>query len=147
MKIFYSPASPYVRKCLVVAEELNLRDKIELLDCAAHPIESDQNIIKFNPLGQIPTFFTDDGKVLFDSFVICAYLNELAGGELLGDKENYWQTLKNHSIVDGRMNAALILRYETGAVFVKQVVRFLMQLIRHFSLTRYSPSMGLARPL
>ena len=33
------------------------------------------------------------------------------------------------------------------AVFVKQVVRFLMQLIRHFSLTRYSPSMGLARPL
>ena len=32
-------------------------------------------------------------------------------------------------------------------VFVKQVVRFLMQLIRHFSLTRYSPSMGLARPL
>lgn len=33
------------------------------------------------------------------------------------------------------------------SVFVKQVVRFLMQLIRHFSLTRYSPSMGLARPL
>ena len=36
---------------------------------------------------------------------------------------------------------------EGEPVFVKQVVRFLMQLIRHFSLTRYSPSMGLARPL
>ena len=39
------------------------------------------------------------------------------------------------------------LLLEATAVFVKQVVRFLMQLIRHFSLTRYSPSMGLARPL
>ncbi|WP_432786070.1 putative GST-like protein YibF [Oligella sp. MSHR50489EDL] len=114
MKIFYSAASPYVRKCLVAAEELGLTDKIELLNCAAHPINRDRNIIEHNPLGQVPTFFTDDNEVLFDSFVICSYLNELGNGKLLGDKKNYWLIMKNHSIADGLMNAALILRYETG---------------------------------
>ncbi|XVN73133.1 hypothetical protein AAEX37_00185 [Oligella sp. MSHR50489EDL] len=45
----------------------------------------------------------------------------------------------------GYRTVAALLRF--GAVFVKQVVRFVMLLIRHVSLNRYSPSMGLARPL
>lgn len=114
MKIFYSPASPFVRKCLVVAEELGLQDRIELLDSAAHPINRDRNIIESNPLGQVPTFFTDKGECLFDSFVICQYLNHLAKGELFGDAETKWQVLKDHAAADGLMSAALVLRYETG---------------------------------
>lgn len=48
---------------------------------------------------------------------------------------------------DDEINGQIETHHPGYPVFVKQVVRFLMQLIRHFSLTRYSPSMGLARPL
>ncbi len=83
MKIFYSGASPYVRKCMVVAHELGLADRIERLAAAANPVNRDQNIVRANPLGKVPTLFTDDGTVLYDSRVICEYLNALGGGKLL----------------------------------------------------------------
>jgi glutathione S-transferase len=75
MKIFFSPASPFVRKCMVVAHELGIADRIEKLPSAAGPVKRDATIIPKNPLGQVPTFITDDGQVLFDSRVICEYLN------------------------------------------------------------------------
>src|SRR6266568_3801583 len=78
MKIFFSPSSPFVRKVLVSAHELGLAERIERLKSAAHPINRDQTIIAHNPLGQVPTFFADDGRVLYDSRVICEYLDTLA---------------------------------------------------------------------
>ena len=66
MKIFYSPASPFVRKCMVVAHELGMADRIEKLPSAAGPVKRDATIIPKNPLGQVPTFITDDGQVLFE---------------------------------------------------------------------------------
>jgi len=76
MKIFYSAASPFVRKTMIVAEELGIVDRIERLPAAASPVSRDRTIIPFNPLGQVPTFMTDDEQVLFDSKVICEYLND-----------------------------------------------------------------------
>src|SRR4051812_46638046 len=70
MKVYYSPASPFVRKVLVSAHELGVAERIELLSCAAHPINRDQDIVAHNPLGQVPTFFTDDGTVIYDSRVV-----------------------------------------------------------------------------
>jgi glutathione S-transferase len=64
MKILFSPFSPYVRKCLVTAMELGIDASITLLPSNAHPVNRDQNIIAVNPLGKVPTFFTDDGRVL-----------------------------------------------------------------------------------
>ena len=66
MKIFFSPASPFVRKCMVIAHELGLADRIERLPSAAGPVARDQTIIPSNPLGQVPTFITDDGQALFE---------------------------------------------------------------------------------
>jgi glutathione S-transferase len=80
MKIFFSPASPFVRKCMVVAHELGIADRIEKLPSAAGPVKRDATIIPKNPLGQVPTFLTDDGQVLFDSRVICEYLDATPGG-------------------------------------------------------------------
>ena len=83
MKLYYAPASPFVRKCLVVAAELGLRDRIELVTAAAHPVNRDKNVVAHNPLGKIPTLITDDGSVLYDSRVICEYLNILGDGNLI----------------------------------------------------------------
>ena len=54
MKLFFSPTSPYVRKCLVVAHEVGLVGRIELLPAAAHPVTRDPTIIASNPLGKCP---------------------------------------------------------------------------------------------
>lgn len=115
MKIYYSPTSPYVRKVLVVAHELGLADRIERLPSAAHPVNRDRAIIAHNPLGQVPTFFTDDGLMLADSRVICEYLNDLAGGALFpAPGPARWRALVDQSIGDGLLAAALLARYETA---------------------------------
>ena len=57
---------PFVRKCLITGLSLGLNDRITLLPCSAHPINRDKDIIASNPLGKVPTLFTDDGQVLYD---------------------------------------------------------------------------------
>lgn len=116
MKILFSPFSPYVRKCLVTAHELGLGDRVQLLPSNAHPVQRDREIIANNPLGKVPTFFTDDGQVLYDSRVICEYLNHLAGGTLIpAPGPERWQTLTLQSLGDGMLDASLLARYEDVA--------------------------------
>src|SRR3954447_23493569 len=114
MKVYFSPASPFVRKVLVAAHELGLSDRIERLACAAHPINRDMDKVAHNPLGQVPTFFTDDGRVLYDSRVICEYLDSLGQGHLFGSGDVRWQALTEQSLADGLLDAALLARYETA---------------------------------
>ncbi len=116
MKLYYAPASPFVRKCLVVAAELGLRDRIELVTAAAHPVNRDKNVVAHNPLGKIPTLITDDGSVLYDSRVICEYLNILGDGNLVPRAgEARWTVLSAQALADGVMDAAVLTRYETFA--------------------------------
>lgn len=112
MKIFYSAASPFVRKTMIVAEELGIVDRIERLPAAASPVSRDRTIIPFNPLGQVPTFMTDDEQVLFDSKVICEYLNDKFDGKLFGDEHTRWSVLTDHAAADGVIAASLLVRYE-----------------------------------
>lgn len=116
MKLYFSPFSPYVRKCLVTAHELGLDQRIELLPCAAHPVQRDAKLVADNPLGKIPTFFSDDGLVLFDSRVICEYLNDLGQGSIFPPAGRArWEALTLHSLADGMLDAALLIRYEMTA--------------------------------
>ncbi len=112
MKIFFSPASPFVRKCMVSAAELGL--VIEKLPSAAGPVVRDQTIIPRNPLGQVPTFIADDGTALYDSRVICEYLDAQAGGGKLfpAPGPDRWRALLEQSLGDGILGAALLARYE-----------------------------------
>jgi glutathione S-transferase len=115
VKLFYSPTSPFVRKCLVAARELGLREKIEFLPANANPINRDRTIIPHNPLGQVPTLLLDDGTALYDSRVIVEYLNDLADGDLLSRTgPERWRILVEHSLADGILGAALLARYETA---------------------------------
>src|SRR5690606_29297428 len=115
MKIYYSAASPYVRKCMVVASELGLSDRIEKLACAASPVKMDLTVAASNPLGKVPALITDDGQALFDSRVICEYLNHLGQGKLFSDASGErWQVLTEQALADGLLDAALLARYETA---------------------------------
>jgi glutathione S-transferase len=116
LKLHYAAASPFVRKCLVAAHELGLRNRIELLPAAAHPVNRDPSVVAHNPLGKIPTLLTDDGTVLYDSRVICEYLNAMGGGRLLPrEGEARWRVLVDESLCDGISDAAVLTRYETFA--------------------------------
>ncbi|MBN8942299.1 MAG: glutathione S-transferase [Rhizobiales bacterium] len=115
MKIYFSPASPFVRKCMVVAHELGLTQRIEKLASAAGPVVRDANIRADNPLGQVPTFFTDDGEALYDSRVICEYLDAEGGGTMFGAGQQRWTLLTEQAMGDGLLGAALLIRYERVA--------------------------------
>ena len=117
MKILFSPTSPFVRKCLVSAHELGLAERIELLPSNAHPVNRDAAIVAVNPLGKVPTFFADDGTVLYDSRVICEYLDDLAGGGRLFPRSGpaRWTALRLQALADGVLEAALLARYEEVA--------------------------------
>lgn len=116
MRLLFSPTSPYVRKCLIVAHELGLCGRIQLMRMHAHPVQRDRNIVQSNPLGKVPTLHTDDGQVLYDSRVICEFLNDLGHGELLPERGiAKWETLTLMSLGDGILDAALLARYEDSA--------------------------------
>jgi len=116
LKIYYSVTSPFVRKCLVAAHELDLRDRIELVDANAHPVTRDRGLVALNPLGQVPTLVADDGAVLYDSRVIVEYLNALVDGDLLpDDPDARWGVLVEQALADGITDAALLTRYEVAA--------------------------------
>jgi glutathione S-transferase len=113
MQLFFSPNSPYVRKCLVASHELGLEGRIKLLASNANPIKRDAEIIAKNPLGKVPTFITEDGQTLYDSRVICEYLDDLAKGTLHPHSgKARWEALTLQSLGDGMMDACLLARYE-----------------------------------
>lgn len=113
MALYWGSASPFVRKVMASAHELGLADRIEILDSAAHPVERDSRIQAFNPLARVPAARTGDGTLLYDSRVICEYLDAQAGGELFpAAGPQRWTALRRQALTDGLLEAALLIRYE-----------------------------------
>jgi glutathione S-transferase len=112
MKLHYSPASPFARKVMAVAAELGL--PIEVVTAAAHPVNRNRELIKENPLGQVPTLIADDGAALYDSRVICEYLAAQVPGSTIFPAAGpaRWQALVEQALADGLLGAALLVRYE-----------------------------------
>src|SRR5258708_8240384 len=77
MKLRYSPASPYVRKVMIVALEGGIGEQIEKLATTALPVKLNDALKAENPLVKLPSLTTDDGQTLYDSPVICEYLDSL----------------------------------------------------------------------
>ncbi len=113
MKLRYSPLSPFVRKVTVMLIETGLEDKVERIPTDVWDPETD--IAKDNPLGKIPTLITDDGKVLYDSPVICEYLDGLHDGEKLfpASGQARWQALRLQALGDGMSEAGVLRLLET----------------------------------
>jgi glutathione S-transferase len=114
MKLYFSPASPFVRKVRVTAHELALSEKIELISITLTPVSPHEELRSNNPLGKIPALLTDDGATLYDSPVICEYLDTLAGGNRIFPAAGTarWTALRRQALADGIMDAAVLTRYE-----------------------------------
>lgn len=113
MKLHWSPKSPYVRKVMICAHELQVLHQLGLVRSVAAMLKPNAELMQDNPLSKIPTLVLDDGTTLFDSVVICEYLNELAGGTLFppGGPEK-WQALRWHALGDGLLDALILWRNE-----------------------------------
>jgi glutathione S-transferase len=114
MKLTFSPASPFARKVRICAIELGLIDKIELVPATVAPgTPNEAYAHDVNPLRKLPALILDDGTVLVDSFVICEYLDDLAGNKLIpASGAARWKVKSEHSMLQGMLDAMLLCRYE-----------------------------------
>lgn len=114
MQLYINPASPFVRKVRVTAHELGLAGQIELVTISLTPVSPHEALRSSNPIGKIPTLITDDGASLYDSSVICEYLDALAGGSRLFPPSGAarWTALRRQALANGIMDAAVLTRYE-----------------------------------
>ena len=113
MKLYYTQKSPYVRKALIVANEIGIEDKLEKVDCSTTtPVNPDAS--NANPLKKIPALELDDGTILFDSPVVCEYLDtEFGNGSLFpSELSARWIALRFQALADGLLDAAVLIRYE-----------------------------------
>jgi glutathione S-transferase len=112
MELRFATLSPYARKVRVVAHEVGLADRIRMTVVSVR--DKPEDIVPWNPLGKIPALVLDDGRVLYDSPVICEYLDAEFGGRRLlpasGDER--WRILTRGALVDGALDAAILARNE-----------------------------------
>ena len=113
MKLYYSPTSPYVRKVAACAIACGLHDRITRIE--TNPHASPAALVADNPLSKVPCLVTQDGLALFDSPVICEYLDAVGEGSLFPPAGPLrWRALKLQAIGDGIMDAAVMRRMEMG---------------------------------
>ena len=115
MRARVNAASPFARKVRVVARETGLIARIEEIETAVSPVAPNADLAAANPLVKIPTLILDDGTTLYDSRVICEYLDSLAGQRLFpqGGAQR-WQALCLQALCDGILDAAVLIRYEVA---------------------------------
>ncbi|MBY0339344.1 MAG: glutathione S-transferase N-terminal domain-containing protein [Acetobacteraceae bacterium] len=105
MKLYYSPASPYVRKVVAVA----MHHGVALDRVGTNPHESPAGLLADNPLSKVPCLVTDDGVSLCDSPLICEYLDSIGtAAKLIPDHgAPRWNALRVAALADGIMDAAV----------------------------------------
>jgi glutathione S-transferase len=116
MKLYWSPRSPFVRKVMVCAHELDISDRIETVYTLVSASKVNAEMMRANPLGRIPALVTEDGTVLYDSVVICEYLDVRHGGRRLFpvDGKQRWDTLRRHALANGMLELLVLWRSELG---------------------------------
>jgi glutathione S-transferase len=115
MKLYYQTHSPYARKALVFAHEAGLAHRLEVIHHETSPTRRNDTVIAQNPLGKVPVLIRPGRKPIFDSDVICAYLDTLSEGLSLipKDGEARWDALRLQAIAQGQCDAGIALRWET----------------------------------
>lgn len=115
MQLHHNAASPFVRKVMAVAIETGLAARIEPVKRLVSPVAPLGEVNADNPLGKIPCLVTDDGAALYDSRVICEYLDGLHDGPKMFPAAGAarWTALRRQALADGMMDAGVVTRYET----------------------------------
>ena len=114
MKLHWSPRSPFVRKVMIVAHELGLADKLDCVRTVAATTQPHEVLMRDNPLSKIPTLVLADGTVIYDSPVICEYLDGLHDGPKLipGPIPERMTALRWQALGDGMLDFLLLWRNE-----------------------------------
>lgn len=112
MKLYHAPASPFVRKVMVLLHEAGAADRVTLVPAAGSPLDPGTMPVDRNPLGKIPALERDDGPTLYDSRVITRYLDDLLQARLYPAAPRLWDTLTIEATGDGIAEAAVLMRYE-----------------------------------
>jgi glutathione S-transferase len=114
MKLHWSPRSPFVRKVMIAAQELGLSDRITCVRTRVAMTAPNEALLAANPLSKIPTLVLDDGSVLYDSRVICEYLDELSPVRKLipADPRHRHAALRRQALGDGFLDLLLLWRNE-----------------------------------
>ena len=112
MRLFHSPNSPYARKCMVLLHETEMLDQVTLIAATGTPVDTGSMPLAQNPLGKIPALERSDGPALYDSRVICRYLDSLSGKGLYPAEPVLWDTLTVEATGDGITDAAILMVYE-----------------------------------
>jgi glutathione S-transferase len=114
MRLLQSPISPYARKVRVVILEKGLSKRVTIE--TANPAGAEADLLRAaNPLGKVPCLVRDDGTGLYDSPVICEYLDSLEPSPVLipAMGEARWTVLRIQALADGVMDAAVSARMES----------------------------------
>lgn len=109
MKLHWSPRSPYVRKVMIAAHEMGLQHRLECVRTVVGGTAPHLELMRINPLGKIPTLELEDGRVLYDSFVIISYLDTLQDGPRLFpiNSDALLTALQRHALGNGMLDVAL----------------------------------------
>jgi glutathione S-transferase len=110
VQLFYSPNSPYARKARIIIHELGLTSRVEEMIVG---LPADAKLRAVNPLGKIPALLLDDGSVIYDSPVICEYLDDLGQGKFFPragffrEAQGRWRALTLQALGDGLADAVV----------------------------------------
>jgi glutathione S-transferase len=113
MRLYHSPTTPFGRKVMVALLETGLMGDVTVVSATGTPLDPGSMPLDQNPLGKIPALVTDDGQPIYDSRVICRYIDDLAGGRLYPKAPLLWQTLTLEATADGILDAAILMVYES----------------------------------
>lgn len=115
LTLLYQSHSPYARKVLVCAHELGLAERLDVVHHETSPTNRNDAVFAANPLGKVPVLLTPDAGALFDSVVICDYLDRLGGaGSLIPrDGPARYEALRLQALAQGLCDAGIALRWET----------------------------------
>ena len=135
MKLYYSHRSPYVRLVMVAIHWTRLASRIELMNTVVSIYGPLPGLMKDNPLTKIPTLVLDDGSAIYDSRVICEYLDGLHDGPRLFPSEgrDRIEALRRLALGHGLIDLLLIWlteRNRPGALQTEEFVAALSQKYR-----------------
>ena len=111
MELLISAASPFVRTCRVLLREANLMDAVTEVPVQTTPLDTAARVSAANPLGKIPVLVRSDGPAIYDSRVICRFLDDHAGAGLY-PTSRLWEVLTLEATAHGIKEAAVAMTYE-----------------------------------
>lgn len=111
MKLLQAGPSPFARKVRVLVREAGREGEVEIAQVTASPTAPDPTLIAANPLGKLPALVREDGPTIYDSRVICRYLDARFDAGLYPEPR-LWEVLTLEATADGIMDAAILMVYE-----------------------------------